>query len=207
MKFYAIKKGLNPGIYTTWNEAQTQVSGFKGAEYKSFKTESEALTYLSDSKTKLSETEPTNIQSETSSEVFAYVDGSFNPETNKVGSAVIFRSGTKNTEPKELKFTNDNTDLDDMRNVGGEIIASTSAIHYAIQQGFKSITIYYDYLGIEKWATHEWKANNNSTQTYAKMIDQFRSLIEIKFTKVKAHTGVELNELADKTAKSAVGIF
>lgn len=198
MKYYAIKKGFKPGIYMTWPEAQAQVSGFKGAKYKSFKTETEAQNYLENESTlKLSET----------SDVFAYVDGSFNPATNKVGSSVIFRSGTKSTEPKELEFTNENSDLDDMRNVGGEIIASTSAIHYAIQQGFKSITIYYDYMGIEKWATHEWKANNNSTKTYASMVDQFRNLIDIKFIKVKAHTGVELNELADKTAKHAVGIF
>ena len=30
---------------------------------------------------------------------------------------------------------------------------------------------------------------------------------KVEFIKVKAHTGVELNELADKTAKHAVGIF
>ena len=198
MKYYAIKKGFRTGIYTTWTEAQAQVSGFKGAEYKSFKNETEAHAYLDDkNKSQDSET----------SDVFAYVDGSFNPATNKVGSSVIFRSGTKSTEPKEVEFTNENSDLDDMRNVGGEIIASTSAIHYAIQQGFKSITIYYDYMGIEKWATHDWKANNSSTKTYVNIVDQFRNLIEIKFIKVKAHTGVELNELADKTAKHAVGIF
>jgi len=31
-----------PGIYTTWGEAKTQIDGYSGAVYKSFKTEEEA---------------------------------------------------------------------------------------------------------------------------------------------------------------------
>ena len=48
MKYYAIKKGYQPGIYTTWTAAQQQISGFKGAIHKSFKTENEAKNYLAE---------------------------------------------------------------------------------------------------------------------------------------------------------------
>ena len=34
--------GKQPGIYTSWKEAQTQVAGFKGAKYKSFGSLAEA---------------------------------------------------------------------------------------------------------------------------------------------------------------------
>lgn len=46
MKYYAVKVGNNPGIYTDWEECKYQTKGFPGAEYKSFKTIEEAEKYL-----------------------------------------------------------------------------------------------------------------------------------------------------------------
>lgn len=45
-KFYAVKQGVRPGIYKTWEDCQKQVKGYKGAEYKSFKDLSEAEIYV-----------------------------------------------------------------------------------------------------------------------------------------------------------------
>ena len=45
-KTYAVRKGRQPGIYYSWPEAEKQVNGFPGAEYKSFSLESDALNYL-----------------------------------------------------------------------------------------------------------------------------------------------------------------
>lgn len=45
-KFYAVKKGIKPGIYHSWNEAQPQVKGFKGAIFKSFATQEEAENFM-----------------------------------------------------------------------------------------------------------------------------------------------------------------
>jgi ribonuclease HI len=41
-KFYVVWKGKKPGIYTTWSEAQAQISGFAGALYKSYGSRAEA---------------------------------------------------------------------------------------------------------------------------------------------------------------------
>lgn len=46
MKYYAIKKGKKPGIYTTWAEAKKQVDGFSGAVYKGFTSKKEAETFM-----------------------------------------------------------------------------------------------------------------------------------------------------------------
>lgn len=46
MKYYAVKKGRKTGIFTTWPETEKKVKGFSGAQYKSFKTRSEAEAYL-----------------------------------------------------------------------------------------------------------------------------------------------------------------
>lgn len=45
-KFYAVKQGVKPGIYTTWSECNAQVLGYKGAQYKAFSTEEEARAFV-----------------------------------------------------------------------------------------------------------------------------------------------------------------
>jgi len=37
-KFYAVKRGLNTGIFNTWEECEKQVIGVEGALFKSFWT-------------------------------------------------------------------------------------------------------------------------------------------------------------------------
>ncbi|WP_455540030.1 ribonuclease H1 domain-containing protein [Terrisporobacter sp.] len=45
-KYYAVRVGKTPGIYFTWADCSEQVTGFKGAKYKSFKTIEEALEFI-----------------------------------------------------------------------------------------------------------------------------------------------------------------
>ena len=93
-----------------------------------------------------------------------------------------------------------------MRNVSGEILGCMNAIQYAIDHHYPSICIYYDYEGIEKWATGLWKANKEHTQNYVKTINDMKKKIDIYFQKVLAHSGDYYNEVADGLAKKAVGI-
>ncbi len=37
-KFYVVWKGINPGVYDSWNECKHQIDNFEGALYKSFDT-------------------------------------------------------------------------------------------------------------------------------------------------------------------------
>lgn len=41
-KFYVVWKGRKPGIFTSWAEAEKQVKGYAGAEYKAFASYPEA---------------------------------------------------------------------------------------------------------------------------------------------------------------------
>ena len=41
-KYYVVKKGRKPGIYTNWETCKRMVDGFPGAVYKSFRTLPEA---------------------------------------------------------------------------------------------------------------------------------------------------------------------
>ena len=41
-KYYVVWKGRKPGIFTSWAEAEKQIKGFAGAQYKSFGSRPEA---------------------------------------------------------------------------------------------------------------------------------------------------------------------
>jgi ribonuclease HI len=41
-KFYVVWKGRTPGIYANWPQAEAQVKGFTGAEFKAFESQGEA---------------------------------------------------------------------------------------------------------------------------------------------------------------------
>lgn len=41
-KYYVVWQGVKPGIYTSWEECKSQVTGFENARFKSFPTKEEA---------------------------------------------------------------------------------------------------------------------------------------------------------------------
>ncbi|UQS82211.1 ribonuclease H family protein [Bombilactobacillus folatiphilus] len=51
-KYYAVKSGRQPGIYQTWADCQRQVTGFSGAQFKSFVTLAQAQAFLESDGTK-----------------------------------------------------------------------------------------------------------------------------------------------------------
>lgn len=212
-KYYAVKIGKKPGIYQTWEQTKEQVDGFSGAIYKSFSTEKEAINFVNSSDVEIEESTKDHntlnneitekIEKMNDGEVIAFVDGSYSDVDGKEKysfGAVILSRGIENNLYKSyideynLKY----------RNVAGELSGVKEAILWAIGHKKKKISIYYDYEGIEKWATSEWKANNNLTRSYVKFIEEKRLLIDIEFHKVPAHSGISYNEKADTLAKNAL---
>ncbi len=199
-KYYAVRKGLVPGIYTSWGECQQNINGFSGAEYKSFSVKEEAEAFLNNTEFN---NEDTTKRIYSSSEAIAYVDGCFNENTNEYScGVVIFYDGGE--EHFSQKFNN--PDLVTMRNVAGEIEGAKRAIKFCIDNKISSIDIFYDYEGIEKWCTGAWKANKPGTIEYKKYYNSVKDILKITFVKVKGHSGNTYNDLADSLAKAAVGI-
>ena len=192
-KYYAVKKGRQMGIFSTWEECQAMVSGFKGAQYKSFASMQEAKNYLND------ET-PVFVEGG----LIAYVDGSYNQKTREYGYGCVLIDGQQVI--LKVNGKGSHPDYVGMRNVAGEIAGAHQAISYAIEHQYPMICIYYDYEGIEKWANHIWKANKAGTKAYQDFIHESRQKIDIYFMKVLAHSGDLYNEMADQLAKKAVGI-
>ena len=133
--------------------------------------------------------------------IVAYTDGSFNAKNNTAGYAAIltFENGLE----KVLSGSITDPQVTSLRNVAGELQAVLEAVK-AAEEACADLVVYYDYEGVEKWVTGEWKAKKEFTQKYRDAVRG--SFIKVAFHKVAAHTGVEYNERADKLAKAACGM-
>lgn len=190
-KYYAVKKGRTPGIYETWEECKREVTGFKGAQYKKFGTIEEAEEFLKEGE---------KISISDSNALISYVDGSFDKEDGSYSYGAIFiEDGEEKVFSK--RFAKDK--YSEHRNVSGEIFGAMFAIGYAIDGGYENLILHYDYEGIEKWATGEWKTNKELTRKYKAYCDKTKKYVNVQFVKVLAHSGDKYNEMADKAAKGA----
>lgn len=133
----------------------------------------------------------------------AYVDGSFNQRTNTYGSGVVIIA--PNGDVHEMSFSGDIPEFAKQRNVAGELAATVAALQVAEKTpNVTELHIYYDYMGIELWATGKWRAKNQYTQAYVSVTKHLP--FKLFFHKVAAHTGDTYNELADSLAKKGAGI-
>ncbi len=126
--------------------------------------------------------------------ISAYVDGSF---LNKViGYGAVILDGERIIHKISGKMDDK---YEEHYQIGGELKAAIESVSWAKNNNIKDLHIYYDYKGIEMWATGKWKANKELTQAYqAYMLKQ---PITLHFHKVAAHTGNKWNEYADTLAK------
>ncbi len=193
MKYYAVKKGKKTGIFTTWDEALEQVSGFSGAIYKSFSNKEDAEAFINDlDNEKIDDNNPV-----------VYVDGSYNKETEEYSFGAVFIVDGKETRFKK-KYEKDEYSVH--RNVAGEIKGAGFVINYAINRNYKEINLYYDYEGIRSWYLGLWQAKTPIAIKYREFAISSKDKIKVNFIKVKSHTNVYYNDLVDSLAKEALGI-
>lgn len=194
-KIYVVKKGRKTGIFRTWDECRAAVDGYSGAKYKGFSSIQEAENYLS-----MAGKEQNTLPTE--KKLLTYVDGSYDDSVGKYafGCVFILPDGRVYT-----RYGNGNNEQSlQHRNVTGEMLGAMYAVRTAIKNQFSQVEVCYDYQGIEKWVTGEWRAKTELTQKYTKAMREWGKQICISFTKVTAHTNVEYNELADRMAKAGL---
>ena len=203
-KIYAVKVGRQTGIFYDWDSCKNSVAGYPNALYKGFENEKEANEYLGSSNQSINENEEKQkVPTMETNGTFCFVDGSFNPKTKVYGYGGFV---SHNGEIHYISGCGNDEEMASMRNVAGEVLGSMAAIKKAIELGIKDLTIYYDYMGIEQWATKGWKRNKKGTIEYSNFCDSVKDKINLSFVHVYGHTGIEGNEKADELAKKAIGL-
>lgn len=124
-----------------------------------------------------------------------YVDGSCLDEDVGYG-LVVLKDGQV---IEEMHGPVEEDAVQGMRQVAGELRAVYEAIDWCRDHNVSEVSLFYDYEGIEKWATGEWRANKPATRAYAQAASEWP--IVVHWHKVDSHAGNRWNELADQLAK------
>lgn len=187
MKFYAVRKGRQPGVYTTWDDCKTQTMGYPGAVYKSFEAYQDAEDFLNAAKKE-------SAEKDALCPLTVYTDGSF--EENLGGWGYVMLDGGIPCFEAYGPCTKRN----EIRNIGGELEAAEEAITKAAELGADYLRIHHDYEGVGRWGDGEWKTNRPETESFVRFVKKMRSVMTIEFVKVKGHSDDVYNEVADALA-------
>lgn len=210
-KFYAIKKGKQTGIYNTWAEAQDQVKGFSGAQFKSFATLDEAKEYMADTTPKFLEIKDVNLDD---FDLNVHTDGGCRNHGNKKGQHV------QETDPAAWAFVIDGSAIAKKEpgtdgvcgatNNRMEITAVSEALKRLAELGLnhKKIAFVCDskyvLLGVSDLKNLDAKVNSNKDfpnkdvwQDVDTYLHEFFSDGNITWVWTKGHNGENGNEFVD----------
>jgi len=199
MKFYGVRRGRTTGVFDSWDACRKQVYKFPDAEFKAFPTREEAWAFVSPPDPPLRKVKgPSDVSSPSTTEI--WVDGSCFPQSDgslRIGWGVLVKQESK--EAYRAQGNDIPPEAVVHRNVAGEIFGILKALEWCQEQGIVEVTIYFDYQGLESWATGAWRAKLPFTQLYAQTVKA--SGITIHWIKVKAHSGIPENDIVDQLAK------
>lgn len=208
-KFYAVRKGKIPGIYTDWNETSKQVSGFQGAEHKSFTTIREAQEWMNGQNTApiLSKPTPTvpSKNMTRSDKTVIYTDGSCQKELAGWAYVVVGVNGEITKESngylEEIPSTNNRAELSAiyfaLEDIPGDLVINTDS-----QYSINSITQWAKGWAARGWITSQGKPVEN--QDLIKEILRIQGNRNIEYNHVYGHQGNVYNERCDVLAKEGV---
>src|SRR5699024_3383401 len=125
-----------------------------GAIYKSFATEEEAQSFLKEEELQKNIIE--RSKNNNYKQLKAYVDGSYSSDKNIYSYGCVLIDGNEITK---LSGTEIDSKWLKLRNVASEMLAVMKVVTWAYEHEFDDISIYYDYEGLAKWPTGEWKTN------------------------------------------------
>ncbi|MFA6188359.1 MAG: ribonuclease H family protein [Sulfuricurvum sp.] len=217
-KYYVVKSGRTPGIYTTWAECLRQVEKFSGAVYKSYKTREEAEEAFGSNASIITKATPkkristAKIDAPDGIRLHIYCDGACSGNPGKSGSGLaIYENGKKPVlmyGAADVMGTNNTAELK----------ALLRALEFAVDAAHEKVAILsdskYSIECVVNWA-YGWKANG-----WTKKGGDIKNLDLIKIahalydsikekviiSHVRGHAGIEGNELADRMAVIASSI-
>ncbi len=213
-KYYAVARGRNPGIYTSWfgaGGAEAQVRGFTGARYKGFPSLGEARKWMEDPKIAKASSrrresgDAPERPGEASGAVIVYTDGGCLGNPGPGGYGVVILDGEERTELAQgFRLTTNNR---------MELMACIAALE-ALKDP-SDVVLHSDsrYVvnGMSKGWARKWRANNwmRTKKDAAENADLWARLLDlcefhrVTFVWVRGHAGHEENERCDALATGA----
>jgi viroplasmin and RNaseH domain-containing protein len=195
-KYYAVRVGARTGVFMSWEECQKAVNGFPNAKFKKFRSLEEAERFVSGDEQPIKEDLADGY-------VNAYVDGSYDSSTGRYSGAAVILLVDNDIIELSKACKDDSSKL---RNVAGELLGAELAIEYCKEHGISKLAIHHDYEGIGAWADDVWKAKLPETKAYRNYVFDSREVLDIKFIKVKGHSGNEYNDRADYLASKTLSV-
>jgi len=209
--YYAVARGLKPGIYEKWageGGAEQQIKGYNGARYKGFYALEDAVAWLEEEGVPASKKYRDQIKMESQPDadtVVIYTDGSTlnNPGPGGYAAVLMYQGHRKELSGGFRRTTNNRMELMACIQALLALKDKTNAILYcdskyivdSITQGWA-----------RKWQAQRWKKKNKDPvqnpdlwQQLLKMLD--RHNVEMKW--VKGHGGKKENERCDELAVQA----
>lgn len=216
-KFYAVARGRNTGIFSSWfgpGGAEAQIKAYPAARFKGFPTIEEARQWLSDSATlagkakpgaKSPKAAPAPIPEPAPGQTVIYTDGgcSFNPGPGGYG-AVILAGETRQELSGGFRLTTNNR-----MELMGCIEALKALAEPTAVLLFSDSKYVVD--GINKGWAKKWRRNNwlRTRTEMAENHDLWQELLGLEekhsaqFVWVKGHAGTTENERCDLLATTA----
>ena len=196
--FYAVAIGKQTGVFRSWEECESLVKGFKGAQFKGFgyQQRAEAQEWVDahkkESSRQVSYKEPVGVDK---SGIEVYTDGSF-----QRGAAswafVVYRDGVEIANDSGLCDEAGNS----LHNIAGELKAVSKAILYCRNNGLTRFIIYHDYTGVSKWLTGVWRTKNPLVASWKEVTVKYMHNLRVNFQHIPGHAGNKGNERADRLA-------
>ena len=113
----------------------------------------------------------------------AYTDGSYNSMLGRYAyGTIIFPNPQDLTDQLQISGSGEVDEYKTANNVAGEVLGAVTAMEFALEQGWKKITIFHDYNGLAYWAkampgmTRRWQAKTPIAQYYQKRYDELSQL-------------------------------
>lgn len=221
-KFYVVWAGRETGIFTNWAYTKKQVEKFPGARYKSFLTQAEAEAAFSSgrvssttstkafSSNKSSEKKSSSVTSADAMNPFTvniFCDGGCDPNPGKASSGVaVYRDGAIDSLWYGLFNPNGTNNSAELNALHQSLLIAQLEINNGnnvqvlcdSQYSINCVTVW-----AYSWKLKGWKRKVAGDIKNLEIIQQSHELYEqiknrLTVSHVKAHIGVEGNELADR---------
>jgi ribonuclease HI len=211
-KFYAVRVGRKPGIYTEWfgrNGAEDQVKGFHNAIFKGFATREDAEGFMMDDIKSNSIKKPKRtkkqIPGSKQNGIIIYTDGGCINNPGPGGYGVVILNGKSRKELSVGYRLTTNNRMELMACIVGlqSLKVPSSVIVHSDSK--------YVVDGISKGWARNWQANNwmRPNKQRAENADLWEQLLalcderNVRFVWVKGHAGNPENERCDQLANEA----